>query len=181
MQVEKLEQRLAAIYHSRMPVRSIQHERILILFSGVPGSGKTTLAKNLARDFSAQYIRADDIRTLAHEENIDLNTIVISRVSRKVIDMILENDTNLRIIVDASIDRTWPEALAHARERRIETLIIRMGATRMMVETRRGERHDLDTYYRQFEACKKEVVADIEVEETYEYESIQRQVEALLV
>jgi predicted kinase len=45
-------------------------ESVLYIFSGLPGTGKSTLAKNLARKLNAVYIRADTveqgIRDLCH-------------------------------------------------------------------------------------------------------------------
>ena len=42
-----------------MPHRS--DKPILIIFSGLPGSGKTTLAKALAQELQAVYLRIDSI------------------------------------------------------------------------------------------------------------------------
>jgi predicted kinase len=42
----------------------------LIIFSGLPGTGKTTLAKRLASRLNAVYVRADTIETALRNEGI---------------------------------------------------------------------------------------------------------------
>jgi adenylylsulfate kinase len=43
-----------------------------ILVMGLPGSGKTTLAKVLANKLSAAYFNADDVRTMFNDWNFDI-------------------------------------------------------------------------------------------------------------
>lgn len=56
MNVDEIHQQLAMEYLSVMKNREQPQAAACIIFSGVPGSGKTTLARKLARDLKAQYI-----------------------------------------------------------------------------------------------------------------------------
>jgi predicted kinase len=44
----------------------------LFIFAGLPGAGKTTLARLLARDFRAAYLRVDTIEQALRDENVPL-------------------------------------------------------------------------------------------------------------
>lgn len=159
-----------------------------IIFSGVPGSGKTTLARKLARDLKAQYIRHDDIRKLATAHDYDLKKLTISSVSRIVMDLIMEEDANKLVVIDASLDRSWPLFFDHTREHSAKSVIIRLNVPREIIEKRIGKRSEgdfgrvanLDDFFRQFENSKQKVKADIELDQAYDYTDVLGRVKALL-
>ena len=45
----------------------------LFIFAGMPGAGKTTLARLLAREFRAAYLRIDTVEQALREERVDLS------------------------------------------------------------------------------------------------------------
>src|SRR5688500_3340993 len=45
----------------------------LFIFAGLPGAGKTTLARLLAREFRAAYLRIDTVEQALREERVDLS------------------------------------------------------------------------------------------------------------
>lgn len=179
MPTDTLYHELAEVYLQTLANRDIAHRRVYIIFSGVPGSGKTTLARKLARDLRAQYVRHDDIRALVRARGHDINQIAIPSISSIVIDTILEKDANKCIIIDASLDRSWPRFFDHAKEQRAQPIVVRLNVPRAEVERRIharedhdfGKIEDLDAYYEQFENSKKNVIADLELDSDYDYEN----------
>lgn len=188
MQTDVLNQRFAAEYLKTLTDREVSHNRVYIIFSGVPASGKTTLAKRLAVDLKAQYIRHDDIRELIKRDGFSVSDFTVSHISAIVIDTILRTDKNQLIVIDASLDRTWPRFFEHAQAQQAKPIIIRLNVPRGVVEARikaRPEGHvgkvsDLDIFYEQFERSKKEVKATLELSENYDYETVHREVAKLV-
>lgn len=188
MDVDEIHRQLAMEYLSAMKNRGLQHVAACVIFSGVPGCGKTTLARKLARDLQAQYIRHDDIRELARTHGYDLKKLTISSISRIVMDAIMDADANKLVIIDASLDRSWPLFFDHTREHGARPIIIRLNVPREVVEERIAARSEgdfgrvpnLDDFFRQFENSKQKVKADIELAQAYDYTGVLRRVEALL-
>jgi predicted kinase len=188
MGTEEIQQRLAMDYLSAMKNREMAQKPACIIFSGVPGSGKTTLARKLAHDLRAQYIRHDDIRELARSHGYDVASLTISSISRIVMDVIMNEDANRRVVIDASLDRSWPLFFDHTREHGALPVIIRLNVPRPVVEKRISERNrddfgsvtDLDTFFAQFENSKQKVRADIELDQSYDYQDVLKRVTELL-
>jgi predicted kinase len=186
--MQDIHKELAEAYLESLTGRDIPHRRACIIFSGVPGSGKTTLTKRLSHDLQAQYIRHDDIRQLARERGLDVASLTISSVSRIVMDVISENDANGRIVLDSSLDRTWDLFFDYVKQRQVLPIVIRLNVPREVVEARVeardaddfGKVSDLDIFFEQFEASKKHVTADIELSENYDYSDVLRRVMKLL-
>jgi predicted kinase len=188
VRTEAIHRQLATEYLSAMESRELPQKRVCIIFSGVPGSGKTTLARKLARDLRAQYIRHDDLRELARRHDYDIAKLTISSISRIVMDTIMDEDANKFVIVDASLDRTWPLFFEHTTEHGALPIIIRLEVPRHIVEKRVSERGEddfgkvtgLDSYYAQFENSKKHVPATLTLGADYDYEDVLRQLKELV-
>lgn len=188
MDVQEAQHQIAKKYLLAMQNRELTKKPACIIFSGVPGSGKTTLARKLAHDLRAQYIRHDDIRALARQSGYDLARLTISSISRIVMDTIMEHDTNKLVVIDASLDRSWPLFFEHTREHGAMPVIIRLNVPRRVIEARISERSgddfgnvtNLDMFFEQFENSKRKVKADIELDLYYDYDTVLRRVKDLL-
>jgi predicted kinase len=187
VRIEAIYQQLAAEYLLAMENRDLPQRRACIIFSGVPGSGKTTLARKLARDLHAQYIRHDDLRELARRHGYDPAKLTISSISRIVMDTIMDKDANKFVVVDASLDRTWPLFFEHTTEHGALPIIVRLDVPRAIVEKRVRERSEgdfgkvseLDTFYLQFENSKKHVPATLTLGADYDYTDVLRRLKEL--
>lgn len=188
MDVDEIHRQLAVEYLAAMKDRDLLQPAACIIFSGVPGSGKTTLARKLARDLKAQYIRHDDIRELARTHGYELEKLTITSISRIVMDVIMNEDANRRVVIDASLDRSWPLFFEHTREHGARPVIIRLNVPREVIEKRIAERPEgdvgkvanLDDFFWQFENSKGKVKADIELGQAYDYTDTLERVKTLL-
>jgi predicted kinase len=180
MQTEAFNRRFADSYKATLPnLEEIQSKKLLITFCGVPGSGKTVLAKKLSKDLNAYRVNNDDIRDLLRLKGQSLEGVVIGQISRKVVGDILTESSNKTIVVDSSIDRSWPQFFETAANAQAATFVIRMNCSREEITKRliaRGKdsgymkRHEI--FFTQFEACKRNVAADMELEPDYSYREV---------
>lgn len=101
---------ILASYLSGLQSISIKHNKLAILFSGGPGSGKTTIAKVLERELAGVYINSDDIlrkvKLELTEQTKLSNQQLLIRFGELLMDY-LERKPNKLIILDAPIDRTY--------------------------------------------------------------------------
>jgi len=188
MQTDELNRRLVHNYIGQLSNRDVPHRRILLSFCGVPGSGKTTLAKMLTRDLRAQYIRHDDIRAMIRYEGYEPSKMSMGPISTIVANTILANDANKFIIIDAGQDRQWERFFAHAKEWKAQPIIIRLNVSKELLQERlsrrdsktTNHRRNLELFIEQFENCKKHVVADIELVADYNYDEVLARVKELV-
>jgi uncharacterized protein len=90
-----------------------KHQGKLLIMSGLSGSGKTTIARQLAQEYNAIHIRSDAVRK--HLAGIPLNqkgdqTIYSSEMTEKTYQRLLElgellTNEGFNVILDAKYDR----------------------------------------------------------------------------
>lgn len=175
-----LNEKFASEYIDLLKNRDVNHRSIMLTFSGVPGSGKTTLARRLAVDLRAQYVQHDQIRQMITAEGYEPRNFSIQTISHLVIDEIMKNDRNKFVILDASIDRAWPVFFSHVAEWGISPIVIRLNVPRAILKQRLQERDGIDNihlerfdkFMTQFENCKAQVPVDFELETNYDYNQL---------
>jgi uncharacterized protein len=124
----------------------------LILMSGLSGSGKTTVARQLAKQIGAIHIRSDAVRKhlagvpLAEKGEADLYT---PEMSQKTYDRLLHLGIMLAsqgysVILDAKYDRqaTRQAAITQAKEQSVPLQILYCEAPFDVLKTRLQQRQD---------------------------------------
>jgi dephospho-CoA kinase len=180
MQSQAFNRYFSDLYKQRLPLdRGNEPRKLMITFCGVPACGKTTLAIRLAADLHCHRVSNDDVRTLLQENNQTPTGIQVGPITRITAGDILRNNPNKVIILDSSIDRSWPGFFETAKEADAATFVIRMNCKREEIAQRLRERgrdteyisrHEV--FFEQFEICKRAVAADIELESDYVYETV---------
>lgn len=114
---------------------SKSNPKMMIMFSGTPGMGKTTLAKALEQHFQALRISSDETRDLLKKNNLDLK-LAHDYVSWCLQKLSKESSNHL-IILDCSIDRAFDSYVKKfADQANYGVFIIRMIVDRNIVEKR---------------------------------------------
>lgn len=142
------------------------HPKLLILFSGTPGMGKTSVAKALEDHLHAVRLSTDEIRLLLKERGLSPKDAYsyLQWCLRKL----SVSSPNQLIILDCSIDRTYESCAKFAQEYGYKTFLIRMQMERKVVEERILSRgidteaflRDLDRYWADYELSCKNQKAD---------------------
>jgi predicted kinase len=189
MNNEELIDKFSDTYIDLLPNREIVQPAIMLTFSGIPGSDKTTLARKLAKDLKAQWLQHDDIRHVIAASGYDPRRLSMVLISRLIIKKIVESDKNKFVIMDLSIDRTWDRLEPFASDSGIKLIIIRLNVPLDVLQKRLAEREGVnyfdadrfEEFVMDFEASKKHIKADFELEEHYDYNNLLEDIKKLVL
>lgn len=121
-----------------LPNKEKSNPKFLILFSGTPGMGKTTIAKKLEEHFQAIRLSTDEARLLLKANN--LSPALADSYIEWCLHAIYKELPNQLIILDRSVDRTYPTYLQFAKDFGYNTFLVRMDVQRSIVEGRIRQR-----------------------------------------
>lgn len=159
-------------HFKQLKYTKIPHKKFVIVFSGIPGSGKTHLAKILEKRYRAVKIRSDSIRTIVDKlyPKQDLDKLTYSYLF-----WILKNYKfkNKLIILDKGIDRKYKETFSLLKKEGYKIFIIRLKLLKDLSEKRiikkLGKLDDnyigrIDKWIREWKDFGKNVKSDIVIE-----------------
>jgi len=115
-----------------------KNPKVLILFSGTPGSGKTTISHSLEKSFNAIRISSDDVRDMLFKAGVS-----VSRVDEYIeycLQELKSVSVNRTIIIDRSSDRRYSDYTRFAKDQGFATFLIRIIAPREIIEKRLRKR-----------------------------------------
>jgi predicted kinase len=124
------------------------HEKFVICFSGIAGSGKTHIAKILEERYNGIRIRNDDIRQIIL--GLDAGVEDLDKVTYEYGEWFFRNNNfqNGLIIVDSGIDRRYGVLFPFFEEKRYKIFVIRLDVPIEVCERRVIERSGkLDNNY----------------------------------
>lgn len=135
---------------------------LVITFSGVPGSGKTTIAKLLEEKYKAIRINNDQIRDIVgetlHSKDVDyIETFIVPYLEKLRPELIMS--PNKIIILDSSIDRRYEAVSKFYENAGYKFFIIKLDFPREEIEQRIKNRNEnfedylakLDDWWQDFE------------------------------
>lgn len=171
---------IAQKYYASLPHRSLYRQKCIVLFSGVPGSGKSYVARAIEQDLGAMRISNDDIRELIMAEIPGIEFAKREELKLQVVANLLEPlaaSPNGLVVFDSSCDRPngyeffqdWVDKNGY------RIILLRMDIPRAVVEERIRQRGDsgyrkadrflfhLDTWWKQWEDFGKRHTPDMVV------------------
>jgi predicted kinase len=128
---------------------SILNDKVILTFSGVPGSGKTTLAKRIEDKFKAIRLNNDDIREIILRLNPQFTFPQIQELLYKYLEFFfieIIKQNNQFIILDSSIDRTYEKVKGWADDLGFRLIIIRIKSDKELIVKRINERNGKDAH-----------------------------------
>jgi adenylate kinase family enzyme len=145
-------------------------KKLIICFSGIPGSGKTFVAKILEKKYKGVRISSDNIRKIIDWLKIVKNKEDKEKILRQYLINFLKNYkfSNKLIILDSSIDRKYKEIFKVAREKRIKIFIVKITASKKGIILRlkknkgrlKGFLGNFDRWEKDYNNFNKRVKAD---------------------
>jgi len=128
------------IHKNQLKNLPFPHKKLFICFSGVPGSGKTYVAKKIEERYKAVRVNNDDIREIIRKivekskNNVDVNEI--EQLLDKYLINFLNNYTfpNKTIILDSGIERRSDKIKKLAKNLGFKIFLIKMISSRKNCE-----------------------------------------------
>lgn len=149
------------------------HEKLMVCFSGIAGSGKTYIAKILEEKYKGVRIRNDDIRGIVADLDKSQD---IDEATYGYFDWFFKNYSfkNKLVILDSGIERRYKKIFPFAEEEGYKIFIIRLKVSEEVYERRireklRGKLDDnyiarINDWKRQYEEFGKAIRPDIIIE-----------------
>jgi tRNA uridine 5-carbamoylmethylation protein Kti12 len=157
-------------YRKKLENLTIDNKKLIICLAGIPGSGKTYLARKLENRYKGVRINSDDIRKI-----ID-NKITKKESEREVVLKewllkLLKNYPfkNKLVILDRGIERTYQDVVKISREKNWQMFIIKMIVPKNIIIKRikikdreRLEKRpeDIKRWFREFKEFNEKIKTD---------------------
>lgn len=153
-----------------------ENKPLLIIFSGIPLSGKTTLAKKLEEHYKAVRISNDSIRSIIKQLKLDAlysSDDPVQNILKQYRSYFFKRfkPRNKMWIIDASIDRDYVYYLQLAKEKGMPVFVIRLPITKEIFIKRLYVREknpqnwikEYPRWVKDFTECTAQVPADITI------------------
>ena len=121
----------------------VSNPKLLVLFSGTPGMGKTTVAKVLENTFQANRLSTDEARKFL--SCLGFSISLADQYIAWCLEKINSFSPNKMFILDRSVDRTYVTYQKFAQHNNYEIILVKMFVPRSLVEERIRLRQREDT------------------------------------
>lgn len=144
----------------------------IITFSGVPGCGKTSLAKILEKRYNGVRINNDYIRRIIDKEKLTTTSKEMEDFLQNYNEYLIKNYPfkNKLIILDKSMDRMYNRFIEVFKSKNLEYFVIRLDilnierALKMLGKREKitkQVRNSMKQWFREYHDCCDNVKADI--------------------
>jgi len=134
------------------------HPKLVVTFSALAGSGKTTLAKAIEGRYAAVRVSNDHIRRIIDELDLGLDPVARQRLLEQYVMRLFEFlslQSNGLILLDSSIDRKYFEVRDRVRPLGYRMVLIKISLPRRELERRIRSRDksqaNPEAYLREFD------------------------------
>jgi cytidylate kinase len=169
----RLFRKIYRIHRKKLKYINNSGRKLLITFAGVPGSGKTVIAKELENKLKAVRINSIDVEkiyiSLGNERDIPTKRAYIDWLMNKIV----RDFKNKTIILDAGIERRYDGILKWVEENGYDIFVIGVNCRRKTLERRiimrEGEENaknyfaEMDRWIREYNRFRKLNISDIEI------------------
>lgn len=157
---------IADAYYASIPNKDVRQPKRVVLFSGVPGSGKSTVAKAIQAQLKATHLSNDEVRDCIVAAEPGVGEVERERAKFDIGMEILERlgaETHGLVVVDASCDRGFDVYRDWASRHGFRIVLFRMDIPKDVIRQRLSERGNqgyrdvrravsmLDTWWSQWE------------------------------
>jgi predicted kinase len=151
---------------------------MLVVFSAIPGSGKSEITKRLVNDYGFQRIANKDIRK-AIEETGHSDDVVIGDYTLWLLDTLAAQGPHA-IVFDRNIDQWYEPVKDWAEKHEYQFVVVQIETSRKRLEQRLLKREGspkakafevLDFYTQQHEQLRDKIRTDILLKEDYDLDS----------
>ncbi|MBW4061392.1 hypothetical protein HJC99_02375 [Candidatus Saccharibacteria bacterium] len=170
-------QEFNTIYSYHRPMLQFDGARqrpVLVAFSAVPGSGKSTLTSHLVNDFGFILVANKHVREAIDQAGFDPS--VGSDYTLTLLN-ILTDDTQPSIVLDRNIDQWYEQIVLWCRQRKYELVVVRINVTyeilKRRIQARRPDDRDhtfevLDFYLEQHALLGNSVAVSLELVDDFD-------------
>lgn len=170
---------------SRLKHLNVPHKKLVICFSGIPSSGKTTLAEKIEERYRGIRITNDEIREIIREvmekHKIERNEERNQEILHDYLAYLLKvyDEKNKLIILDSGIERSYQKIFSLLQEKAYSCFVILLDIPLEIVKERLMKREErkpeknferLKRWIVDFDSAKKEMKADFVMKENSEEE-----------
>ncbi|MCF7910630.1 ATP-binding protein [Candidatus Pacearchaeota archaeon] len=159
-------------FFPRLSYKDIPNKPFLILFSGVPCSGKTTIAKLIEERYKGIRLNTDFLREIISDLNLEESIEDIETLVEEYVFYLAKRKPfiNQFWIFDASIDRKYKKIISFCREYNLKFFIINLDISKNDVIIRLKKRNKenldnwlqrIDSWYEDHNNFKKNIKPDI--------------------
>ncbi len=190
---EELFQVINSYLFPELKNKNISHPQFIITFSGVPGTGKTSIAKKLEERYRAVRINNDYIRQIITSQNLASSEENAEQLLQEYGFHLLPHLPlpNKRTVLDKSIDRRYRWFLDTCRNYGFKYFLIRLDissadrALRMLGKRELitdREKNSMRRWIREYQDCVKNLEADIVLDaENPDLRGLFRRLDSVLV
>ncbi len=153
-----------AVHEPLIDVRQARTKPVLVVFSAIPGSGKSELTKRLVRDYGFVRIANKDIREsiakTGHEDDVNIGEYTLWLFDK------LTADKKASIVFDRNIDQWYTPSKEWAEKNGYRYVLVRIDVQREILEQRLLQREKsckakafevLDFYAEQHELTRADI------------------------
>lgn len=195
MMTDQLVTDITDAYYASLTNKHQKHPKRVVLFSGVAGSGKSTVARAIEENLRGIRLSNDDVRDRITTAVPAIDLMTREEIKLQIATALLERvvyEANGLVVIDVACDRGYDYYKQWSEKYGYRIILLRMDVPRDIIEERIQSRGKLgyrdvdaslemlDTWWRQWEDFGKSQTPDLVITPSIPIEKVLKVVEASL-